>query len=233
VLEAIVGDTAGGRVEPAWWDRQLLERFWFEDDTQWAPIGTLSGGERRRLQLLLVLSGRPNVLLLDEPTNDLDLDTLRALEDFLEDWPGALVVVSHDRAFLERAVEDVLVLERGADGGSGTAGRRPGGYAAWEAERRAGRSLGSAARASAAARPAAPRPKGVSASALRSRVARLEAELATLTARRDALAAELATAGADHGELTRLSVALGEVDDAVTRTEEAWLEAAETLEALA
>ena len=237
VLEAIVGDTAGGRVEPAWWDRQLLERFWFEDDTQWAPIGTLSGGERRRLQLLLVLSGRPNVLLLDEPTNDLDLDTLRALEDFLDDWPGALVVVSHDRAFLERTVEDVLVLERGADGGSGTAGRRPGGYAAWEAERRAGRSLGSAARPPAAdrpvVRPAAPRPKGVSASALRARVAKLEAELADLTARRDALAAELAAAGADHGELTRLSVALGEVDDAVTRTEEAWLEAAETLEALA
>jgi len=61
------------------------------------PGGTLSGGERRRLQLLLVIAGRPNVLFLDEPTNDLDLDTLRILEEFLEDWPGALVTVSHDR----------------------------------------------------------------------------------------------------------------------------------------
>jgi ABC transport system ATP-binding/permease protein len=131
VLEVVVG---GEGVEPAWWDRQLLERFWFDDDTQWAPIGTLSGGERRRLQLLLVLADRPNVLLLDEPTNDLDLDTLRALEDFLEDWPGALVVVSHDRAFLERTVEDVVVLE--GPGAGGQAGRRPGGYAAWEASTR-------------------------------------------------------------------------------------------------
>ena len=72
----------------------------------------LSGGERRRLQLALVLRQGPNVLLLDEPTNDLDLDTLRALEDLLDAWPGTLVVVSHDRAFLERTVEDVVVLDR-------------------------------------------------------------------------------------------------------------------------
>ncbi len=93
----------------------LLERFWFDRDAQFAPIGTLSGGERRRLQLLLVLAQRPNVLLLDEPTNDLDLDTLRVLEDFLEDWPGALITVSHDRAFLERTVEDALVLDGRGD----------------------------------------------------------------------------------------------------------------------
>ena len=89
------------------------------------------------------LAERPNVLLLDEPTNDLDLDTLRQLEDFLEDWPGALVVVSHDRAFLERTVADVIVLD-----GDGRAGRRPGGYAAYEEERRrrAGAGAGAAQR---------------------------------------------------------------------------------------
>ncbi len=123
---------AGPHRQPDWTDARLLEAFWFEDDAQWAPIGLLSGGEQRRVQLLLALAQKPNVLLLDEPTNDLDLDTLRALEDFLDDWPGALLVVSHDRAFLERTVTDVLVLD-----GVGTAGRLPGGYAAWDAQRRA------------------------------------------------------------------------------------------------
>src|SRR3546814_4662324 len=99
----------------------MLEAFWFDDDAQWAPIELLSGGERRRVQLLLTLAQKPNVLLLDEPTNDLDLDTLRALEDFLDDWTGALIVVSHDRAFLERTVADELVID------DGKAGRRPGG----------------------------------------------------------------------------------------------------------
>ncbi len=96
---------------PDWRDAALLEQFWFDDDAQWAPIGLLSGGERRRLQLLLTLAAQPNVLLLDEPTNDLDIDTLRVLEEFLDDWPGALVVVSHDRAFLERTVTDVVVFD--------------------------------------------------------------------------------------------------------------------------
>ncbi len=70
-------------------DIALMERFWFTGELPFAPVGTLSGGERRRLQLLLALAGRPNVLLLDEPTNDLDLDTLRILEEFFDDWPGA------------------------------------------------------------------------------------------------------------------------------------------------
>jgi ATP-binding cassette subfamily F protein uup len=105
-----------------------MERFWFDADAQWAPIGTLSGGEQRRLQLLLVLAAMPNVLLLDEPSNDLDLDTLRAFEDYLETWPGTVVVASHDRAFLERTVEDVLVLD-----GKGRAALAPGGYAGYAA----------------------------------------------------------------------------------------------------
>jgi ATP-binding cassette subfamily F protein uup len=94
-----VREALTGRDDPHWRDVALLERFWFDTDAQWAPVELLSGGERRRLLLVSVLASHPNVLLLDEPTNDLDLDTLRVLEDFLDDWPGALLVASHDRAF--------------------------------------------------------------------------------------------------------------------------------------
>ncbi|MEZ5168758.1 MAG: NifU family protein [Acidimicrobiales bacterium] len=121
---------AGDGAEPDWWDVALLERFWFDRDTQFSPVELLSGGERRRIQLVLALAARPNVLLLDEPTNDLDLDTLRALEDFLDDWPGAVVIVSHDRTFLDRTVDDVLVID------DGRARRWPGGYEGWLEQRR-------------------------------------------------------------------------------------------------
>jgi ATP-binding cassette subfamily F protein uup len=140
---------AGPARQPDWTDAALLERLWFGTDAQWAPVRLLSGGEQRRLQLALVLRHGPNVLLLDEPTNDLDLDTLRALEDMLDTWPGTLVVVSHDRVFLERTVEDVLVLGHGdagadapAPGRPGRARRVPGGFAAYEATRRRARRPG-------------------------------------------------------------------------------------------
>ena len=89
---------------------QLLERLGLRGDRQWTPVGELSGGERRRLQLLMLLLAEPNVLLLDEPTNDLDIETLTELEDLLDGWPGSVVVVSHDRYFLERVTDHVLAL---------------------------------------------------------------------------------------------------------------------------
>jgi ABC transport system ATP-binding/permease protein len=88
----------------------LLERFGFTGDRLTARLGDLSGGERRRFQLLRLLLTEPNVLLLDEPTNDLDIDTLNVLEDFLDGWPGTLIVVSHDRYFLERVTDSVWAL---------------------------------------------------------------------------------------------------------------------------
>ena len=88
----------------------MLERFGFVGDRLTARIGDLSGGERRRLQLLRLLLREPNVLLLDEPTNDLDIDTLNVVEDYLDGWPGTLVVVSHDRYFLERVCDVVWAL---------------------------------------------------------------------------------------------------------------------------
>ena len=90
---------------------QMLEKFSFPPDLQWTPIGKLSGGEKRRLHLLRILMEAPNVLLLDEPTNDLDIQTLTILEEYIEDFPGAVVIVSHDRYLLDKLVEKVFVFE--------------------------------------------------------------------------------------------------------------------------
>jgi ABC transport system ATP-binding/permease protein len=107
-------------------DISLMKRFLFNGDLPFARVGSLSGGEKRRLQILLLTAARPNVLFLDEPTNDLDLDALRALEDFLEDWPGALLVVSHDRTLLERVTDRVVEV-----GPEGAVAEVPGGVAGW------------------------------------------------------------------------------------------------------
>ncbi|GBF10922.1 ABC-F family ATP-binding cassette domain-containing protein [Tepidibacillus sp. HK-1] len=102
---------------------QMLERFIFSRDMQWAYIRKLSGGERKRLYLLRVLMTEPNVLLLDEPTNDLDIETLSILEDYLDQFPGVVITVSHDRYFLDRVVDHLLVFE-----GDGKIGRFEGNY---------------------------------------------------------------------------------------------------------
>ncbi len=214
---------------------RLMERFWFDTDAQWAEIGTLSGGERRRLQLLLVLTAQPNVLLLDEPTNDLDLDTLRSLEDFLEDWPGSVVVVSHDRTFLDRTVNEVLALD-----GSGSARPVRGGYAGWLAERAAGPAPTSATRAPAqkavvaAARPVtAPATKAGSRtpSTLRRLIGNAERDVAAATTERERIAAALADGDLEHTELARLGHDLASADARVAAAEEAWLALAAEAEA--
>jgi ATP-binding cassette subfamily F protein uup len=225
----------------------LLESFWFETDAQFAPIGLLSGGERRRLQLVLALATRPNVLLLDEPTNDLDLDTLRALEDFLDEWPGALVVVSHDRTFLERAVADVLVFDDAAT--ARTLARRPGGYARWEEDRRMRRRPGRSAAAVAPAGPAdrsstatstststsipSSGPSGRSPSTVRHLLKEAESALNRLTRQRERIETELAEAAAagDHRRLADLGRELDATTAALERAEEEWLARAEELEA--
>ena len=115
----------GGRAISA---PKLLELFQFTRKEQQATIADLSGGERRRLELLLVLMESPNLLILDEPTNDLDLDTLHTLEDYLDTWAGAMVVASHDRYFLDRVCDDIFSIEP-----DGTVQHHPGGWSAyWE-----------------------------------------------------------------------------------------------------
>ncbi|RCW51800.1 ABC-F family ATP-binding cassette domain-containing protein [Paenibacillus prosopidis] len=107
---------------------QMLERFLFSPTMQWTPISKLSGGEKRRLQLLRVLMNAPNVLLLDEPTNDLDISTLTVLEDYLDDFPGVVFVVSHDRYFLDRTVDKIVAFE-----GEGVITHHTGNYSDYQA----------------------------------------------------------------------------------------------------
>ena len=236
-----------GRVPGNPEDARLMERFWFNPELQFARVGTLSGGERRRLQLLLVLAERPNVLLLDEPTNDLDLDTLRVLEDFLDDWPGALVTVSHDRTFLDRATDRILALD-----GSGGVSAVPGGLSAWIAAAEAGEPRRGTVPAGTAPGPAAP-PRGPggapdrrgrtgsvaggsatrrSASTLAYQMRELDKELGRLGRQRDRLNDAL-QAAADHLELARLGTELAEVQASLTEAEERWLALAEEAESAA
>jgi ABC transport system ATP-binding/permease protein len=220
----------GGKKEVSWQDTALMERFWFDSDTQWAPVGTLSGGERRRLQLLLVLLQQPNVLLLDEPTNDLDLDTLRLLEDFLDEWPGALIVVSHDRALLERTVADVLVID-----GHGGAARRPGGLAAYLESRRTNRAKGKTEAKAPTAAKAAAAPKGAPArssspSTLRRELNAAERTLAKATEAVVRIESELEGAIGDHQRLADLGQQLADARAAMDEAEERWLTLAEEAE---
>ncbi len=218
---------AAPATQPNWEQARLMERFLFDNDIQQAPIGILSGGERRRLQLLLVLTRMPNVLLLDEPTNDLDLDTLRALEDHLETWPGSLVVVSHDRALLERTVEDVLVLD-----GRGRATVALNGYADYVATKGAA-PKSAAPRLAAPAKAATPAPaatappaaKPRSASTLRRLIGVAERDMTAAGAERDRLAAELGTLDpSDHVALAATARALATAEATLGAAEERWLE---------
>ena len=150
VLEAVESvrrevDLGRGRTITA---TQMCERFGFVGNAQWTPVGELSGGERRRLQLLRLLMDGPNVLLLDEPTNDLDIDTLTALEDLLDGWAGTLLVVSHDRYFLERVCDRTVALL-----GDGGLRDLPGGVDEYLALRRAATEASPLSQVSAAPRP--------------------------------------------------------------------------------
>ena len=223
VREAVAGDKGKPSIE----DNQLMRQFWFDGDTQYAPISTLSGGERRRLQLLLTLIEQPNVLLLDEPTNDLDLDTLRALEDYLDEWPGIVVVVSHDRIFLDRTVIDVLAL----DGVGGAAVVR-GGVAGWLKQRNSAptEQMTGAQRGklistpSVAASELNQKPKSSkSPSTLRRLFTQAETALTKATAELEKVTLQMRSAGNDHLKLAKISEDLAKAQAKVNAAEETWL----------
>jgi ATP-binding cassette subfamily F protein uup len=207
----------------------LLERFGFTGDRLTTRVGDLSGGERRRLQILRLLLTEPNVLLLDEPTNDLDIETLNVLEDFLDGWPGTLVVVSHDRYFLERTCDTVWALM-----GDGSLRMLPRGVDEYLERRRA--ALAAAAGDARGAAPTAAAGGGAvrSGSAeereARKTLARLDKQLARLQAEEERLHGGLAEHAADFEKLAELDTRLRAVVAEREALEEEWLAAAELLE---
>jgi len=240
-----VTTTATGEITAS----SMLERFGFTGDRLTARIGDLSGGERRRFQMLRLLLSEPNVLLLDEPTNDLDIETLNVLEDFLDGWPGTLVVVSHDRYFLERVCDTVWallgdgsirMLPRGVDEylerrrALLARGEGPGSHADGSLE--AGRSdapAGSAGSATPAAPPGPAAPQGASQAELREArkaLARIEKQLSRLTEREERLHAQLVEHATDHEKLAELNAELQAVLAEKESREEEWLGAASVLE---
>jgi ATP-binding cassette subfamily F protein uup len=203
---------------------QLLERLGFTAERQWTKVGDLSGGERRRVQLLRLLMDEPNVLLLDEPTNDLDIETLTELEDLLDGWPGTLVVVSHDRYFLERVTEHVVALL-----GDGKLAFLGGGVDEYLDRVRAARGEPEPARPPAQA-PGPPRPSAAGERAARKELQRLERQLDRLSARETELTAELAANATDYEKLTSLGADLKAAQAEKSDLEERWLTVASELE---
>jgi ATP-binding cassette subfamily F protein uup len=199
----------------------LAERFGFRGDRGRTLVRDLSGGERRRLQLMRLLMGEPNVLLLDEPTNDVDIDTLTALEDLLDGWPGTLVVVSHDRYFVERVCDNVYGLL-----GDGSVHHLPGGIEQYLEVRRA---EAVTPRAPVAAREPGARPAGVLRDA-RKDIARIERALGRLDEREASLHAEMAAAATDHERLGTLDAELRTLNEEREALETSWLQASAEIE---
>ncbi len=207
---------------------QLLERLGFTAERQWTRIGDLSGGERRRVQMLRLLMDEPNVLLLDEPTNDLDIETLTEFEDLLDGWPGTLVVVSHDRYFLERVTEHVVALL-----GDRKLAFLGGGVDEYLDRVRALRDApGGQPPAPATARPAgAPAPSAAEERTARKELQRLERQLQRLSAREAELAEQLAANATDYEKLTTLGAELKAAQAEKSDLEERWLTVAAELDA--
>ncbi|MCV7031889.1 ABC-F family ATP-binding cassette domain-containing protein [Mycobacterium sherrisii] len=206
---------------------QLLERLGFGRGQLSARVGELSGGQRRRLQLMLTLLSEPNVLLLDEPTNDVDTDMLTATEDLLDSWPGTLIVVSHDRYLLERVTDQQYAIL------DGRLRHLPGGVD--EYLRLAGRSTSASEAAGPpsgpASAPPAPAMSGAQRRAAEKELASVDRQLARLADRIAAKHVELAEHDqSDHVGITRLTGELRDLEDEVAALETRWLELSEVVE---
>ncbi|MEV0602953.1 ABC-F family ATP-binding cassette domain-containing protein [Streptomyces sp. NPDC050315] len=197
---------------------QLCEKFGFTKEKQWTPVGDLSGGERRRLQILRLLMDEPNVLFLDEPTNDLDIETLTQLEDLLDGWPGSLVVISHDRYFVERTTDRVFALL-----GDAALRMLPRGLDEY-IERRERMAQ------AAAPAPAAAAPKQKSAAvdrATQKELQKIERQLDKIGTKEAKLHAQIADNATDFAKVAELDAQLRELRDEKDELEMRWLELAE------
>jgi ATP-binding cassette subfamily F protein uup len=209
----------------------LCERFGFRGDRARTLVDDLSGGERRRLALMRLLMGEPNVLLLDEPTNDLDLDTLTALEDLLDGWPGTLVVVSHDRYFVERVCDNVYALTA-----TGEIRHLPGGIDQYIEERR-GAEESQPARSSAQSHERQAPPAGAQIRTARKQTQRSERELTRLERTIERLGEQertlnelMVAAASDHTRLAELQSELHLIQMESSQLETSWLELSQSLE---
>ena len=198
---------------------QLCEKLGFNTDSQWTPVGDLSGGERRRLQLTRLLMDSPNVLLLDEPTNDFDVETLTALEDLLDSFGGTLLVISHDRYFLERVCDTFVGLL-----GDAELRDLPGGIDQY-LQLRASSMKGPAATKLPIAKASILEVK-----ALKKEVARLERAMQKADERASQLESAQTEVAFDHNKLAEVMKELSEVHEEKAQLEEAWLEASHQLE---
>ena len=195
---------------------QLLERFLFPPAQQHSPVAKLSGGERRRLHLCRLLMAAPNVLLLDEPTNDLDVQTLAVLEDYIEDFRGCVVIVSHDRYFLDRTVDRLFCFQSG-----GLLERFEGNYSEWLEQQPAKQAPVSSKTKPAAAKPKREQPKRRSYKQQRE-LNDLDSQLPQLEEQKTQLESQLA--GADYDRLEALTQELAELCEQISRAEDRWLE---------
>jgi len=204
---------------------QILERFLFTRRQQQSEVGDLSGGERRRLELLLSLMEAPNLLLMDEPTNDLDLDTLTVLEEYLDAWEGALVVASHDRFFLDRVCSDIFSIEL-----DGSVLHHPGG---WSAYREA--TLAAAVQTPPAAAGGTPRPQQKRTKLTyndKRELDTLTKQIPKLERERTALAAALDESAGDYERTVEVAAALATAIKTLDASETRWLELTEKSEQL-
>jgi len=208
----------GGREVTA---SSLLDRFGFTGTAQWTRVGELSGGERRRLALLRLLMSGPNVLLLDEPTNDLDIETLTVLEDLLDGWPGTMIVVSHDRYFLERVTDSVWALP-----GDGSLVHLPGGVEEYLQRRR--ETEGPSVDSAGSAAPSSPS-TSAQLRAARKELARVERDVDKLARREASLHEQLAAHATDVARVQELDGTLRAVAAEREAAETRWLELAELL----
>ncbi|MFE9915075.1 ABC-F family ATP-binding cassette domain-containing protein [Micromonospora sp. NPDC005553] len=205
---------------------QLAEVFGFDDRRLWTPVSDLSGGERRRLQMLRLLAGEPNVLLFDEPTNDLDTDTLASLEDLLDSWPGTIIVASHDRYLIERVTDTAYGMF-----GDGRLVHLPGGvdeYLARTAERAGSPRAG----VTSTSAPGAPSAGGMTAAEVRQarkELTRLERQLSKLDQRETTLLGQLAADATDYARVAELDTQLKDLRAERERIEESWMTLAEDL----